>query len=55
MHSYALSKTCNERTARDLSLRNDTDIHALRVGDAIEPNERALFPGWFAAPARSLA
>ncbi len=50
MDSYALSKICNERTARGFSLRNGTDIYALRIGNVIEPDEYALFPGWFATP-----
>nr|WP_321983889.1 NAD(P)-dependent oxidoreductase [uncultured Lichenicoccus sp.] len=50
MDSYALSKICNERTARAFSLRSNSDIYALRIGNVIEPSEYALFPGWFAKP-----
>ena len=50
MDSYAISKICNERTARGFSLRNNSDIYALRIGNVIEPHEYALFPGWFAKP-----
>ncbi|WP_428377165.1 NAD-dependent epimerase/dehydratase family protein [Lichenicoccus sp.] len=50
MDSYALSKICNERTARAFSLRNNSDIYALRIGNVIEPSEYELFPGWFAKP-----
>ncbi len=50
MDSYAVSKICNERTARGFSLRNNSDIYALRIGNVVEPSEYALFPGWFAKP-----
>ena len=50
MDSYALSKICNERTARGFHLRNGTDIYALRIGNVVEPSEYELFPGWFAKP-----
>ncbi len=50
MDSYAVSKICNERTARGFALRGKTDIYALRIGNVIEPSEYALFPGWFAKP-----
>ncbi len=50
MDSYALSKICNERTARGFSLRSGADIYALRIGNVIEPHEYELFPGWFAKP-----
>ena len=50
MDSYALSKICNERTARAFALRTGTDIYALRIGNVIEPSEYELFPGWFAKP-----
>ena len=50
MDSYAVSKICNERTARAFHLRSGADIYALRIGNVIEPHEYALFPGWFAKP-----
>ncbi len=50
MDSYATSKICNERTAEAFALRTGTDIYALRIGNVIEPDEYALFPGWFAKP-----
>jgi nucleoside-diphosphate-sugar epimerase len=50
MDSYALSKICNEETARAFAQRNGTDIYALRIGNVIEPHEYALFPKWFADP-----
>lgn len=51
MDSYALSKICNERTARAFALRTGIDIYALRIGNVIEPHEYARFPEWFADPA----
>lgn len=50
MDSYALSKICNEATARAFAARSGTDIYALRIGNVIEPHEYALFPKWFANP-----
>ena len=50
MDSYATSKICNERTAEAFAMRTGTDIYALRIGNVIEPDEYALFPGWFAKP-----
>ncbi len=50
MDSYALSKVVNERTARAFSLRNGTDIYALRIGNVIEPHEYAQFPDFFRDP-----
>ncbi|KAF7187650.1 Uronate dehydrogenase [Pseudocercospora fuligena] len=39
MDSYALSKLCNERTARAFARRYGSDIYALRIGNVIEPHE----------------
>lgn len=39
MDSYALSKLCNERTARTFARRFKNDIYALRIGNVIEPHE----------------
>jgi nucleoside-diphosphate-sugar epimerase len=50
MDSYALSKVCNEKTARAFALRAGIDIYALRIGNVIEPDEYPLFPKWFADP-----
>lgn len=50
MDSYALSKICNEQTARAFAARSGTDIYALRIGNVIEPHEYELFPKWFADP-----
>lgn len=41
MDSYALSKLCNERTARTFARRFNNDIYALRIGNVIEPHEYA--------------
>lgn len=51
MDSYALSKICNEKTARSFSRRFGNDIYALRIGNVIEPHEYAsLFPKYVAQP-----
>ncbi len=50
MDSYALSKLCNERTAKAFALRSGTDIYALRIGNVIEPHEYQNFPKFFADP-----
>ena len=41
--SYALSKVCNEKTARSFQTRSGADIYAIRIGNVIEPDE---YPGW---------
>ncbi len=48
--SYGLSKVCNERTARAFAERYKADIYALRIGNVIEPDEYARFPGFLADP-----
>ena len=50
MDSYALSKICNERTARAFHLKSGADIYAIRIGNVVEPHEYADFPGYFARP-----
>jgi nucleoside-diphosphate-sugar epimerase len=50
MDSYALSKVCNEKTARAFALRSGFDIYALRIGNVIEPHEYERFPTFFANP-----
>ena len=50
MDSYALSKICNERTARAFHLKSGADIYAIRIGNVVEPHEYANFPGYFAKP-----
>jgi nucleoside-diphosphate-sugar epimerase len=52
MDSYALSKVCNEDTARAFQLRDGSDIYALRIGNVIEPHEYAsMVPQWKSNPA----
>ena len=50
MDSYGLSKVVNEKTARAFAMRYGADIYALRIGNVIEPNEYAMFPGFIAKP-----
>jgi nucleoside-diphosphate-sugar epimerase len=50
MDSYALSKLCNEQTAKAFALRSGIDIYALRIGNVIEPHEYQNFPKFFADP-----
>lgn len=50
MDSYAMSKVCNEVTARSFQRRTGADIYALRIGNVIEPHEYDLFPGFFETP-----
>jgi nucleoside-diphosphate-sugar epimerase len=37
--SYAMSKVCNEVTARSFQARTGSDIYALRINNVIEPDE----------------
>jgi nucleoside-diphosphate-sugar epimerase len=37
--SYAMSKVCNEATARSFQARTGFDIYALRINNVIEPHE----------------
>ena len=50
MDSYALSKLCNENTAKAFALRSGIDIYSIRIGNVIEPHEYANFPKFFADP-----
>lgn len=50
MDSYGLSKVVNEKTARAFAARYAADIYALRIGNVIEPEEYALFPGFLDHP-----
>jgi nucleoside-diphosphate-sugar epimerase len=50
MDSYALSKLCNENTAKAFALRSDIDIYSIRIGNVIEPHEYENFPKFFADP-----
>ena len=50
--SYAMSKVCNEATARSFQARTGTDIYGLRINNVIEPHEYAEnFPAFMADPA----
>jgi len=50
--SYAMSKVCNEATARSFQARTGMDIYGLRINNVIEPHEYAdLFPAFIADPA----
>lgn len=47
--SYAMSKICNEATARSFQARTGVDIYALRINNVIEPHEYAEnFPAFVA-------
>lgn len=50
MDSYGLSKVVNEKTARAFAERFKADIYALRIGNVIEPEDYARFPGFVADP-----
>jgi nucleoside-diphosphate-sugar epimerase len=49
--SYALSKVCNEATAKAFATRTGADIYAIRIGNVIEPHEYERFPKFFEDPA----
>lgn len=50
--SYAMSKVCNEITAKSFQARTGTDIYGLRINNVIEPDEyAALFPAFLEDPA----
>jgi nucleoside-diphosphate-sugar epimerase len=47
--SYAMSKVCNEVTARSFQARTGMDIYGLRINNVIEPHEYAQnFPAFIA-------
>ena len=49
--SYAMSKTCNEATARSFQARSGIDIYGLRINNVIEPHEYAeQFPAFMDDP-----
>ena len=51
--SYAMSKVCNEATARSFQQRSKADIYGLRINNVIEPHEyETLFPDFIADPAQ---
>ncbi|MEL7181804.1 MAG: NAD(P)-dependent oxidoreductase [Pseudomonadota bacterium] len=50
--SYAMSKVCNEATARSFQARSGIDIFGLRINNVIEPHEYAdQFPAFMDDPA----
>ncbi len=50
--SYAMSKVCNEVTARSFQRRSGADIYGLRINNVVEPHEYAeTFPAFMADPA----
>jgi nucleoside-diphosphate-sugar epimerase len=50
--SYAMSKVCNEATARSFQARSGIDIYGLRINNVIEPHEYARdFPAYIENPA----
>jgi nucleoside-diphosphate-sugar epimerase len=50
--SYAMSKVCNEATARSFQARTGIDIYGLRLNNVIEPHEYAQnFPAFMDDPA----
>ncbi|MBP0481356.1 NAD-dependent epimerase/dehydratase family protein [Sagittula salina] len=49
--AYALSKVCNEATARGFQARFGADIYGLRINNVIEPQEYAtMFPAFVTDP-----
>ena len=50
--SYAMSKVCNEMTAKSFQARTGADIYGLRINNVIEPDEYAkVFPAFMENPA----
>lgn len=50
--SYAMSKVCNEMTARSFQARTGADIYGLRINNVIEPHEYSdMFPAFMEDPA----
>ncbi len=51
--SYAMSKVCNEATARSFQARSGADIYGLRINNVIEPHEYERdFPTYVADPSK---
>jgi nucleoside-diphosphate-sugar epimerase len=49
--SYAMSKVCNEATARSFQARSGADIYGLRINNVIEPDEyETQFPAFLENP-----
>lgn len=52
MDAYALSKVCNEATARTFAERTSADIYALRIGNVWDDSDYAKLPDYLAEPGR---
>ena len=50
MDSYGMSKRVNEVTAQAFQRRSGADIYALRIGNVMEPEDYARFPGFALDP-----
>jgi len=50
MDAYALSKVCNEATARTFAERSGADIYALRIGNVWDDSDYAKLPDYLAEP-----
>ncbi len=50
MDSYGMSKKVNEVTGAAFQRRSGADVYALRIGNVMEPQDYALFPGFAADP-----
>jgi len=50
MDAYALSKVCNEATARTFAERTDADIYALRIGNVWDDSDYTKLPDYLAKP-----
>ncbi|MGC1207593.1 MAG: NAD(P)-dependent oxidoreductase [Ornithinimicrobium sp.] len=50
MDAYALSKVCNEATARTFHERTGADIYALRIGNVWDDSDYAQLPAYLADP-----
>jgi nucleoside-diphosphate-sugar epimerase len=51
--SYAMSKVCNEISAKSFQARTGIDIYGLRINNVIEPDEYAsMFPAFIDNPAQ---
>jgi len=50
MDSYAISKVCNEKTARGFARRFGNDIYAFRIGNVTEPHDYVKFKNYADKP-----
>lgn len=50
--SFAMSKVCNEITAKSFQVRTGSDIYGLRINSVVEPDENSeMFPAFLENPA----